>query len=65
MPAEIARMPITTGSAAVRDESGGSASQNASAPRKIPTIPTVRGCVQRMPPTRAVSAVMTRPFSGA
>ena len=58
MPAEIARIPTTIGSAAVRVTSGGSASQNASAPRMIPTTPTVRGCVHSIPPMRVVIAVM-------
>ena len=35
----------------MREASGGSASQNASAPSAIPTIPIVCGCVQRMPPS--------------
>ena len=41
MPAAIATMPDAIGSAAVRAASGGSASQNASAPSTIPKIPIV------------------------
>jgi hypothetical protein len=62
MPAAIARIPIATGSAAVRAASGGSASQNASAPSRMPTIPIVRGDVQRISPKRAASAVRRSPF---
>ena len=63
MPIAIATMPIAIGSTAVREASGGRASQKASAPSAIPKIPIVFGRVHCTPPMRVVIAVMR--FSSA
>src|SRR4051794_28019352 len=61
IPAIAASRPTRIGQMIVRAESGGSASQNATAPRTRPTIPPTRrapGSLPPLPPARTAAVLM-------